>query len=101
MTNFSRFIERNDLPIMVDFWAPWCDPCQMMSAAFKQATNLLEPHIRLTKINIDAEKDIASRLGIQSVPCLVIFHPGQEVALKIRTMPMTDIVKWANNISAP
>jgi thioredoxin 2 len=99
MANFNHFTQRNHIPIMVDFWAPWCGLCQTMSLTFKDVAIVLEPHIRLAKVNIDVEKEIASRLQISNTPCLVIFVHGQEVARKDGAMDSFSLVQWANNLN--
>ncbi|WP_297820804.1 thioredoxin domain-containing protein [uncultured Paraglaciecola sp.] len=102
MANFNRFTQRNHIPIMVDFWAPRGGPYQTMSITFKNVANVLEPHMRLAKLNIDVEKEIASRWQIRSIPCLVIFDHDQEIARKYGAIDNTSLIKWANtlNISA-
>jgi thioredoxin 2 len=99
MANFSRFIEHNHIPTIVDFWTPWCGPCQTMSVTFKKVANVLEPHMRLAKVNIDVEKEIANRLQICSSPCLVIFEHGQEIFRKNGAMNCTNMITWANNLN--
>ncbi len=98
MANFNHFTQRNHIPIMVDFWAPWCSSCQTMSVTFKEVANVLEPDMRLAKVNIDVENEIASRLQISSTPCLVILVHGQEIARKNWAMDSTSIIQWANNL---
>ncbi len=92
--NFSRFISQNDIPVVVDFWAPWCGPCKMMAPAFAQAAGQLEPNIRLAKLNTEQEQAIAGNFGIRSIPTLVIFKNGQEIARQPGAMSLPDIVRW-------
>ncbi len=92
--NFSRFISQNDIPVVVDFWAPWCGPCKMMAPAFAQAAGQLEPNIRLAKLNTEQEQAIAGNFGIRSIPTLIIFKNGQEVARQAGAMSLPDIVRW-------
>lgn len=93
---FVRHINRNDIPVLVDFWAEWCGPCKMMAPHFEAAASLLEPKIRLAKVNTEAEQALASRYAIQSIPTLVLFRHGKEVARNNGAMGSNDIVKWAN-----
>jgi thioredoxin 2 len=75
--NFDKHIERNDMPVIVDFWAPWCGPCRAMAPIFERAAKELEPRARFAKINVDEEPEIASRYGIRGIPTLIAFDHGK------------------------
>ncbi len=92
--NFQKHISRNDIPVVVDFWAPWCGPCKMMGPAFEQAANQLEPDIRLAKLNTEAEQAIGAQYGIRSIPTLAMFKNGREIARQPGAMGTADIVRW-------
>ncbi len=93
-TSFDRHIQRNDIPVLVDFWAPWCGPCRMMAPQFEQAAGLLEPKVRLAKVNTEAEPSLAARYGIRSIPTLALFRGGREVARQAGAMGAQDLVRW-------
>ncbi len=95
--NFQKHIQRNEIPVVVDFWAPWCGPCKMMAPAFEQAAAELEPMVRLAKLNTEDEQNIAGQLNIRSIPTLVIFKNGREVARQAGAMGAADIKAWVQN----
>jgi len=92
---FAAHIERNDIPVLVDFWAPWCEPCKMMAPQFVQAAGMLEPRARLAKVDTEAEQTLGARYGIRSIPTLALFKGGREIARQAGAMSAQDIVRWA------
>lgn len=92
--DFDLHAVRNDIDLVVDFWAPWCAPCRMMAPAFEQAARLLEPRFRLAKVNTEEEQGLAARFGIRSIPTLVVFRHGREVARQAGSMGVQEIVRW-------
>jgi len=93
---FDRQIQRSELPLVVDFWAEWCGPCKMMAPAFTQAAAELEPRVRLAKVDTEAEQAVAARYAIRSIPTLILFRDGREVARQAGAMSRNDIVQWVN-----
>lgn len=92
--NFQSHINRNDIPVVIDFWAPWCGPCKMMAPAFKEAAAQLEPGVRLAKVNTEAQQALGAQFGIRSIPTMIMFRNGREVARQSGAMGSADIVRW-------
>jgi thioredoxin 2 len=98
---FERHIARSDLPVLVDFWAPWCGPCRTMAPAYEQAAAQLEPQLRVVKVDTEKEQSLGARLGIRSIPTLALFSQGREVARQPGAMTrVADIVAWARQQAA-
>jgi thioredoxin 2 len=91
---FDKHITRSHLPVLVDFWAPWCGPCRAMAPAFEQAARQLEPQVRLAKVNTEEARNLAGRFQIRSIPTLALFVNGHEAARHSGAMGTADIVRW-------
>lgn len=91
---FAKHLGRGDLPLVVDFWAPWCAPCRAMAPAFEAVARRIEPQARLIKVNTEEAQGLAMRQGIRSIPTLVVFRGGQEVARTSGAMDAAALENW-------
>ncbi len=96
--SFDKHIGRSHAPVLVDFWAPWCGPCRMMAPAYEQAAGLLEPQVRVAKLNTEEVQAIAARFNIRSIPTLALFVGGKEVARQAGAFRTAqDIADWTRS----
>lgn len=91
---FDRHLAHNEIPVLVDVWAPWCGPCRSMAPMFERAAQQLEPGVRLLKLNSDKAPAVSSRLGISGIPTLLLMRGGREIARTSGAMDTKNIVAW-------
>lgn len=90
----ERHVAQNGIPVLIDFWAGWCGPCRVMAPEFEAAAARLEPGVRLLKLDTEAAPEAAARLGIRSIPTLILFANGREVARSSGVMAAAGIASW-------
>jgi thioredoxin 2 len=95
--NFDKHVARGDLPLVVDFWAPWCGPCNAMAPFFEAAARQLEPRFRFAKLNTEAEPAPATRHHIRSIPTVIVFRGGREIARQSGAMDLATLTRWLNS----
>ncbi|KLK94090.1 thioredoxin [Microvirga sp. KLBC 81] len=92
--SFAQDVLQSSEPVVVDFWAEWCGPCRMIGPALEEISNEMAGKVKIAKVNVDENPQIASQLGIRSIPALMMFKGGQVVAQKIGAAPKGDLTKW-------
>ena len=100
LARFDKHIKANDIPLLVDFWAPWCGPCLMMAPEFEKAAAMLEPRMRLAKVNTELVQEVGTRYGIRAIPTMIAFQHGREVARQSGAMQAPGIIRFAETALA-
>jgi|CXWL01.1.fsa_nt_gi thioredoxin len=88
-------------PVLVDFWAPWCGPCQYVAPVLEQLASELGERVRIAKVNVDQEPGLAQRLGVQGIPTLILFADGHEVDRTVGALPKAALAAWLLRMHAP
>ncbi len=99
-SNFADLVAKSTVPIVVDLWAAWCGPCRMVAPALEQLAAERAGEVRVVKVNVDVARQTADQLGSQSIPTLVLFSDGEEVARQVGAMPIAGIRNWLDGALA-
>ncbi|MEL7428467.1 MAG: thioredoxin [Pseudomonadota bacterium] len=95
-TNFQSDVLGSDVPVVVDFWAEWCGPCKMIGPSLEEISDEMGDKVKITKVNIDENPEIAAQYGVRSIPTLVMFKNGEPASMQVGAKPKTALVEWIN-----
>lgn len=95
---FATHVERATLPVLVDFWAPWCGPCRMMAPVIDRLAAQRATSLRVAKVNTDEQGELAGRFGIRSIPTVIVFRAGRELARRAGALDGATLARWLDSL---
>lgn len=95
-SNFQSDVLSSDIPVVVDFWAEWCGPCKAIGPSLEEISDEMEGKVKITKVNIDENPDLAAQYGVRSIPTLLLFKDGEAAAMQVGGKPKSELVNWIN-----
>lgn len=98
-SNFQSEVMESDVPTVVDFWAEWCGPCKMIGPSLEELSDEMAGNVKITKLNIDENPDLAAQFGVRSIPTLLIFKDGQPAAMQVGAKPKSALADWIKSAS--
>jgi len=96
-SNFESDVLKSDIPVVVDFWAEWCGPCKMIGPHLEEISEAMAGKVKVAKLNIDENPDIAVKYGVRSIPTLVMFKDGEPASIQVGAKPKSALVDWVNS----
>ena len=97
LDNFDNEVSSSNLPVLVDFWAEWCGPCKSLGPILEEISNDLEGKLKVAKVNLDENQDLAMKYSIRSIPTLLLFKEGELIDTKVGLLPKSDLVEWLDS----
>lgn len=94
--NFEQEVLGSDAPVLIDFWAPWCGPCKMLAPILEQLSTDLDGKVKIVKMNIDENPETPSQFGVRSIPTMMLFQNGKQIAVKTGLLPKNNLLEWIN-----
>ena len=96
-SNFETEVLKSDIPVVVDFWAEWCGPCKMIAPSLEEISSEMEGKVKIAKLNMDENPELAAQYGVRSIPTLLMFKDGEPVAIQVGAAPKNKLSDWINS----
>ena len=96
--NFKEEVMESSIPVLIDFWAEWCGPCRVLIPVIEELSKVYAGKVKILKMNIDENPNTPSSLGVRSIPTMMLFNNGKQIATKIGVLPQSTIEQWINSL---